>query len=386
MTFEKKYVIIYVQKDGLYMNNEKYLVVNCGSSSVKSQLIEVPASCDKKDVMKKARLISKINVERIGELGCNWTIKTNGQSINKTGDINNHIDAVKTVVNELKENNVDEVLAKESKGVLERHAKIERNAAYKAGVVIAAILMLPIVITFIVQLATGMGLGVFSVVTASMMLVAALTVVPLMSTNNRLLKCILAGVASLMLILFFVDRMNGGGNFLLWAIPTVFGISIVLFPIVICLVSLPPVLSDKKALITMTWDTLWLFLTMFIVYYHSGFTGMKDGYMVAVVLMLGVWLVFLVIRYLPVHGLMRAGISTIISVLWVVFADDFLEFILYKMKVLTISHMNLSDWSTPLSINGNVLFITLVSGCAIGLVLIGIGALLMRKKNVQKMR
>ena len=69
-----------------------------------------------------------------------------------------------------------------------------------------------------------MGLGVFSVVTASMLLVAALTVVPLMSTNNRLLKCIFAGVTSLMLILFFVDRMNGGGNFLLWAIPTVFGI------------------------------------------------------------------------------------------------------------------------------------------------------------------
>ena len=290
------------------------------------------------------------------------------------------------IYHELQENNVDEVLAKESKGVLERHAKKERNAAYKAGVVIAAILMLPIVITFIVQLATGMGLGVFSVVTASMMLVAALTVVPLMSTNNRLLKCILAGVASLMLILFFVDRMNGGGNFLFWAITTAFGISIVLFPIVICLVSLPPVLSDKKALITMTWDTLWLFLTMFIVYYHSGFTGMKDGYTVAVVLMLGVWLVFLVIRYLPVHGLMRAGISTIISVLWVVFADDFLEFILYKRKVLTISHMNLSDWSTALSINENIFFITLVSGCAIGLVLIGIGALLMRKKNVQKMR
>ena len=152
------------------------------------------------------------------------------------------------IYNELQENNVDEVLAKESKGVLERHAKKERNAAYKAGVVIAAILLLPIVITFIVQLATGMGLGVFSVVTASMMLVAALTVVPLMSTNNRLLKCIFAGVTSLMLILFFVDRMNGGGNFLLWAIPTVFGISIVLFPIVICLVKLPPVLSDKKAL------------------------------------------------------------------------------------------------------------------------------------------
>lgn len=286
------------------------------------------------------------------------------------------------IYNELQENNVDEVLAKESKGVLERHAKKERNAAYKAGVVIAAILLLPIVITFIVQLATGMGLGVFSVVTASMLLVAALTVVPLMSTNNRLLKCIFAGVTSLMLILFFVDRMNGGGNFLLWAIPTVFGISIVLFSIVICLVKLPPVLSDKKALITMTWDTLWLFLTMFIVYYHSGMAGIREGYTVAIVLMTGVWAVFLVIRYLPVHGLMRAGISTIISVIWVVFANDFLEFILYKDKAIAISNMNLSDWSTDLSINGNVLFIILLSGCIIGVVLIGIGALLMRKKNV----
>ena len=65
------------------------------------------------------------------------------------------------IYNELQENNVDEVLAKESKGVLERHAKKERNAAYKAGVVIAAILLLPIVIKFILKLSTGMGLGVF---------------------------------------------------------------------------------------------------------------------------------------------------------------------------------------------------------------------------------
>ena len=44
--------------------------------------------------------------------------------------------------------------------------------------------------------------------------------------------------------------------------------------------------------------------------------------------------------------------------------------------------MNLSDWSTDLSINGNVLFIILLSGSIIGVALIGIGALLMRKKNV----
>jgi hypothetical protein len=52
--------------------------------------------------------------------------------------------------------------------------------------------------------------------------------------------------------------------------------------------------------------------------------------------MTGVWAVFLVIRYLPVHGLMRAGISTIISVIWVAFANDFLKFILYKDKAIAI--------------------------------------------------
>lgn len=51
-------------------------------------------------------------------------------------------------------------------------------------------------------MADGSGLGVFSVVTASMMLVAALTVVPLISSQKRLMKCILCGVGALLLILF----------------------------------------------------------------------------------------------------------------------------------------------------------------------------------------
>lgn len=283
------------------------------------------------------------------------------------------------IYKELSDNNVDKVLARESEGVLERHAKKERNAAYKAGVVIAAMLMLPIVITFIVQVATGNGLSVFLVVAASMLLVAALTVVPLMSAKNRLLKCILTGVAALLLILFFADRMYGGGNFLLWSIPTVFGISIVLFPVVICLVPLPQALNDKKALMTMTWDTLWLFLTIFIAYYHSGMAGIMDGYTVAIVLMTGVWAVFLVIRYLPVHALIKAGLSTLICTIWFVFASDCLNYLVYGTKYLTISHVNLSDWTLNTSINANVLFIVLIAGCVISAVLAGAGALRMRR-------
>ena len=186
----------------------------------------------------------------------------------------------------LKNTTIDTVMKNESEGILERHAKKERNMAYKAGIVIALLLMVPVVITFIVSMSSGGGLGVFAVLTASMLLVASLSVVPLLSTQRRITKSILASVTALLLIFFFVDRMNGGGEFILWTIPTIFGLSVVFFPLVIRNITLPPILSDKKALITLAWDTLWLFLTIFEVCNHSGDReGMRAGYIAAFILM-----------------------------------------------------------------------------------------------------
>ena len=91
------------------------------------------------------------------------------------------------IYEDLANHTIDNVIETESREILERHAKKERNLAYKAGIVIAALLLVPILITFIVSMAGGSGLGVFSVVTASMMLVAALTVVPLISSQKRLM-------------------------------------------------------------------------------------------------------------------------------------------------------------------------------------------------------
>ena len=124
------------------------------------------------------------------------------------------------IYEDLANHTIDNVIETESCEILERHAKKERNLAYKAGIVIAALLLVPILITFIVSMAGGSGLGVFSVVTASMMLVAALTVVPLISSQKRLMKCILCGVGALLLILFFVNAMNGEGEFFFWSVPT----------------------------------------------------------------------------------------------------------------------------------------------------------------------
>lgn len=93
--------------------------------------------------------------------------------------------------------------------------------------------------------------------------------------------------------ILFVDRMYSSNEFMLWSVPTIFGLSIILFPFVIRGIELPPVLSDKKALITMLWDTLWLFLTIIEVCGHTNdVAGMKAGCIIAFVFVLAAWLIF----------------------------------------------------------------------------------------------
>ena len=284
----------------------------------------------------------------------------------------------------LRNTTIDTVMKDEAEGILERHAKKERNMAYKAGIMIALILMVPVVITFIVSMSSGGGLGVFAVLTASMLLVASLSVVPLLSTQRRMTKSILASVIALLLIFFFVDRMNGGGEFVLWTIPTIFGLSIVFFPLVIRNITLPPILSDKKALITLTWDTLWLFLTIFEVCNHSGdIEGMRTGYTVSFILMTGVWLIFLVARYLPVNVWIKAGIILIISCIWMAFTNDVYAYFAEHKKQLTILSTNFSDWSTNICVNANVYTLILIFGGIVGGGLLVYGIINMKRKRLK---
>lgn len=248
-----------------------------------------------------------------------------------------HCAACRALYEELKDHSVDRVIETESRQVLERHARKERTAAWKAGLIISVLLLIPVILTFLFSIAVGGGLGVFSVTTASMLLVAALTAVPLMTEQKKLTKSILAGIFALLLILFFVDRMNGGGQFLLLAIPTIFGLSVPLFPFVIRGLALPPVLSDKKALLTMVWDTAWLFLTIFTVCHHSGdVEGLRAGTLISVILMSGVWLVFLTARYLPANRWIKAGLISLITGIWMAFSSDAYGLIAEHKRQLTI--------------------------------------------------
>ena len=271
-------------------------------------------------------------------------------------------ESCKKTYEELKNHTVDAIIRTETSGVLERHAKKERNAAYKAGFVIALLLLIPGVVTFIVSAAGGGSMGVFAVVTASMLLTAAFTAVPLMSSKKRVVRSILTGVFALILIFFFVDSMNGGGEFILWVIPTIFGLSVVLFPFVIRDITLPPVLS------------VWLFLTIFEICSHSGdVEGMRDGFTIALILMAGVWLIFLVARYLPANRWIKAGIITITGSVWTAFSNDVYAYFAEQRKQITILLADFSNWASDKTLNANIFALILTLGIAAGGLLIAAG-------------
>ncbi len=280
----------------------------------------------------------------------------------------------RTMLKKLQDHAVEDMMTVETRKVLEHHEKKEKTAAYKAGLLISAVLLLPVIIMLIVVMAGGSNFGVFFVLLASMLLVGALTVVPLMTSKNRFAKLIICGVIALLLILFSVDRMNGSGEFLYWAVPTIFGLSVAFFPFVIRAVELPVVLADKKALLTVTWDTVWLYLTIFEVCMHNGnYEGLRTGMVVATILVPWVWLILVIVRYLPVNGWIKSGLILTVSGIWLAFAQDASKFFLEHKRQLSVMAVDFSDWQGKM--NANIDFICLLTGLILGGICLMIGGL-----------
>ena len=101
----------------------KILSVNCGSSSLKFQMYEMP---------EKEVLISG-NFERIGLDNSFYSYKINGEKTKKEAELNNHADAVKLLVQELLDNKIVKSLD-EVKGV--GHSVVQGADQFDKSVVI----------------------------------------------------------------------------------------------------------------------------------------------------------------------------------------------------------------------------------------------------------
>jgi len=102
--------------------NEKYLVINAGSSSVKFKLFDMPSK----------EIVSSGTIERIGKEGCCWKIKYNGNEFKDKGNLSNHVEAVEVILKTLLEKGVIADL-NEIKGV--GHRVLHGSTFFKESVI-----------------------------------------------------------------------------------------------------------------------------------------------------------------------------------------------------------------------------------------------------------
>ena len=205
-------------------------------------------------------------------------------------------------------------LLTETHDVLKKHEKKERSLAFKTGIIFAGILILPVVIAIMITLPGYSDWKTDAVLIASMLLVAGLTVVPLVSTRKRLSKTIIFSTTALLFVIFFTEMFFTDGGILYFAetaFSTIFGLSIPLFPVLVWQADLPDTLKKHRGILCMSWDTLWFYLMIFafcIAYPDS----VHDLIFVSSFFVAAIWLLFLVIRYLPFNGLIKTGVSVVI--------------------------------------------------------------------------
>ena len=101
----------------------KVLSLNCGSSSLKFQVYEMP----------EEKVLISGYVEKIGQEDCFWTVKVNGEKIKNSRYLKNHTEAVAVLVEELLKHTIVESLD-EIKGI--GHRVLHGGEKYADSVII----------------------------------------------------------------------------------------------------------------------------------------------------------------------------------------------------------------------------------------------------------
>ncbi len=251
----------------------------------------------------------------------------------------------------------EERFTADAREVLKRHAKKEKNAAVITGSIIAGILMIPVVIALILTLPGYSDLKTDAVLIASMLLVAGMTVVPLVSKTKRFSKTVIFSTLALLMIIFFTEMFFDDGGWLRFgeiAFSVIFGLSVIFSPFIIMQTDLPKTLKNHKGLLTMSWDTIWFYLMIFIfaIAYPN---STRELLSVSTFFVALAWLIFFTARYIKVNGFIRAGIITALLGIWISIGNG--------MGWITIAELDLHMKIFAVSL------IIAVVLCAVGIIL-----------------
>ena len=273
----------------------------------------------------------------------------------------------------LNDTSIDELILKEKESVIGSQSKYFKRKSAVVGSVIAGIFALPILICLIVNLASGHALDWFFIVLAAMLIPASLFVVPLMAPKNRMFLTMISFTASVILLLAVCCIYSRGNWFFVAASGTLFGLTICFAPFIACRRPVNAYLKNRKGLAVMAADTVTFFLMMICIGLTNKVPGFfREAFVISVPLVMMAWIMFLIIRYLPANGLVKAGTCIVALSLFSYFGSKTIA----AMMVKTASASEVLVYSEP-SIT------VMLVGIGIGVIFAGIG-LLTGKKGGKK--
>lgn len=290
---------------------------------------------------------------------------------------------------QMEDGSVERLLKQEAGDVLEHHRKKEKRAAVTAGMVTSGILMIPVIVCFICNLATGHALDWFFIVLTALLVVASITVVPMLANGRRFLKTILSFTGALLVLLLTCCIYTRGRWFFVAAVPVVFGLSVIFLPFIVRQTPLQEPLCHHKGMIVMLWDTLWLYGIIIVCgFYGGGAHYWHNALLITSWCLLLPWAIFVTARYAKYHPLTKAGMILVIFGCFNGTINDVITQIILPKGTMyapsfvrAITRGRLIDWSSWQSRNDTIVLVTMIGFITVGAVCIAAGIACRRGKK-----
>lgn len=287
--------------------------------------------------------------------------------------VENHISGCNDcndMLNKLRKTEYVEELKSESNEVVAQHARKQMRKSAVVGMIFSAIYMIPIIVCMIVNIASGHGLSWFFIVLASLMVLASLTIVPLLVYKDKLLWTMASFAGTLVILLATICIYTGGNWFFVAASSTLFGLGTVFVPIASFKIN-NSVINRNKLLFTVAVNTaLYIIMMLSIGLFVKNASFRTISFAVSAVVFIYVCGMIFSIRYLNKNGFIRAGVAIIWTGLFSAITEN-LVFMLMGYSVIWHAFHPFT-WTSS-TIEGNLHWINLLVCAFIGIIFILVG-------------
>ncbi|MDR3052257.1 MAG: zf-HC2 domain-containing protein, partial [Coriobacteriales bacterium] len=226
-------------------------------------------------------------------------------------------DSCKNALARIDDSTYDSFLRHEKEDVVGTYTRSIKRKSLLAGICIASLLAVPILVCLIVNIVSDHALDWFFIVLTALLVLASVTVVPLVAEKHKGLWTLGGFTASLAALLLACCLYSGGTWFFVVLVPILFGLSVLFAPFVLYQLPLKGFAARNKGLIALLADTALLFATIIVSrlsFYPS--TDWATVFLVAATSLLLPWALFVIIRYARASGFSKAGLCFIVGALF----------------------------------------------------------------------